>query len=127
MNWPTGAISNWVWGLFAVTILLDVGGQTAFKLGLAPISASRGARFWEALASSPLVVAGVAIYGLEACTWMYVLGHAPMSVVGPMAALSYVGAVVTASRLLRERVSRSRWWGAVLVSVGSACLAASAR
>ena len=124
----TGPVAAWVWAVFAVTIALDVLGQTAFKLGLASIPASRSGRaFWIGVVTSPPIVAGVAGYALEAFTWMVVLGHAPMSVVGPMAALSYVGAVVAGRLFLRERVARVRAAGATLVAIGSALLASTTR
>jgi drug/metabolite transporter (DMT)-like permease len=128
MTVGSAPISPGVWSLFCVTILLDVAGQTAFKMGLGRIpSAVHGAAFWRVLASNGLILGGIALYALEACTWMYVLGHAPLSVVGPMAALSYVGAVIAGATLLDEPVGPGRWWGAALVSLGSALLAVSSQ
>lgn len=90
------------WILFGLTVTLDVFGQTAFKLGLDRIGKTvEGAAFWQAVATSPWVIAGFLGYCVEAVAWMYVLGHAPLSIVGPMAALSYVGAVMT-GRLFLE-------------------------
>ena len=84
-----------IWLLFALTVVLDVWGQTAFKLGLVRISTNAsGAVFWQGVALNPWIITGIAGYAAEAFCWMYVLGHAPLSVVGPMAALAYVGAVL---------------------------------
>lgn len=117
-----------VWAVFALTLSLDVLGQTAFKLGLRAIGdASRGSAFWLAIAKSPWIAAGVAGYAIEAGTWMYVLGHAPMSVVGPMAALAYVGALVAGRVALGERLHADRIGGAMLVTVGAALLALTTR
>ena len=88
------------WFLFGLTVVLDVFGQTAFKLGLDRIGEAQGAAFWRAVATSPFVIAGFLGYCIEAVSWMYVLGHAPLSIAGPMAALSYVGAVLAGSREL---------------------------
>ena len=114
------------WFLFALTVVLDVWGQTAFKLGLDRIEREGGARpFWLAVATSPWVITGFFSYWIEAVCWMYVLGHAPLSVVGPMAALSYVGAVLAGRLFLGERAGRRRWIGAGLVTLGAGMLGAS--
>lgn len=115
-----------IWALFGVTVCLDVWGQTAFKLGLRRIEAAgAGGKFWLDVATSPLIVVGVLSYAIEAVCWMYVIGHAPLSVVGPMAALAYVGAVISGKLFLGEQANRRRWVGAGLVTVGAALLGAS--
>lgn len=114
------------WILFFLTVLLDVFGQTAFKLGLDNIGDTAGPQpFWSAVAASPWVAAGFLGYCVEAVSWMYVLGHAPLSIVGPMAALSYVGAVVTGRIFLGERPRTRRWIGAGLVTLGAGLVGAS--
>ena len=115
-----------IWLLFALTITLDVWGQTAFKLGLAKISHdASGLAFWRQGAFNPWVAGGFIGYAAEAVAWMYVIGHAPLSVVGPMAALAYVGAVLSGKLFLGEHASRRRWAGAALVTLGAALLGAS--
>jgi drug/metabolite transporter (DMT)-like permease len=115
-----------IWLLFASTVVLDVWGQTAFKLGLTGIEKAGLERpFWLSVALSPWIIAGFSGYVVEACCWMYVVGHAPLSVVGPMAALSYVGAVAAGRLFLHERTSATRWAGAGLVTLGACLLAAS--
>ena len=119
-------VSVVVWLLFALTVALDVGGQTAFKLGLDRIGqAAAGRRFWQAVATSPWIIAGFLGYCVEAVAWMFVLGHAPLSVVGPMAALSYVGAVVAGKLVLGERAGRRRWIAAGLITIGAGLVGAS--
>jgi len=114
------------WLLFALTVVLDVFGQTAFKLGLDRIGDDAGGKaFWRAVATSPWVLAGFLGYCVEAVSWMYVLGHAPLSIVGPMAALSYVGAVHTGRLFLGERPRARRWLGAGLVTLGAGLVGAS--
>ncbi len=117
------------WLLFALTVVLDVFGQTAFKLGLDGMDAGdksgAGRLFWRAVATSPWVAAGFLGYCIEAASWMYVLGHAPLSIVGPMAALSYVGTVLTGRLFLGERPRARRWLGAGLVTIGAGLVGAS--
>ena len=111
--------------LFGLTVVLDVFGQTSFKLGLDRIGEAHGAAFWRAVATSPFVIAGFLGYCVEAVSWMYVLGHAPLSIVGPMAALSYVGAVMAGRLFLGERPRARRWLAAGLVTIGAGLVGAS--
>jgi drug/metabolite transporter (DMT)-like permease len=119
------ALSELVWLLFALTVCLDVFGQTAFKLGLERMDEDAGAAFWKAVATSPWIAAGFLGYCVEAVSWMYVVGHAPLSVVGPMATLSYVGAVLSGRLFLGERPKARRWLAAGLVTIGAALVGAS--
>jgi drug/metabolite transporter (DMT)-like permease len=115
-----------VWLLFALTITLNVWGQTAFKRGLNNTAEELdGVAFWRSVATNPWVIGGFLGYCVEACSWMYVMGHAPMSVVGPMAATSYVGVVLTGKVLLGEKAGRRRWIGAALVTLGAALVGTS--
>jgi drug/metabolite transporter (DMT)-like permease len=119
-------MTQMIWALFGVTVGLDVWGQTAFKLGLRRIEAGDpDVNFWLGVARNPFIIAGVLGYAVEAVCWMYVIGHTPLSVVGPMAALAYVGAVVAGKFFLGEQTSRRRWLGAGLVTIGAAFLGAS--
>jgi drug/metabolite transporter (DMT)-like permease len=114
------------WVLFGLTVLLDVFGQTAFKLGLDGIAdGAAGRTFWRGVATSPWILAGFGGYCVEAVSWMYVLGHAPLSIVGPMAALSYVGAVLAGRLFLGERPRARRWFAAGLVTLGAGLVGAS--
>lgn len=118
-------MSALVWGLFALTVILDVFGQTAFKLGLDRLGETGGLAFWRALLRSPWIAAGFLGYCVEAVSWMYVVGHAPLSVVGPMAALSYVGAVLSGRLFLGETPRPRRWIAAGLVTIGAGLVGAS--
>lgn len=119
-------MTAFAWVLFSLTVLLDVFGQTAFKLGLETIAdGAAGRTFWRGVATSPWIVAGFLGYCVEAASWMYVLGHAPLSIVGPMAALSYVGAVLTGRLFLGEQPRARRWIAAGLVTLGAGLVGAS--
>ena len=118
-------MSGLVWGLFALTVVLDVFGQTAFKLGLDRLHQDEGLVFWRAVARSPWIGAGFAGYCVEAVSWMYVIGHAPLTVVGPMAAMSYVGAVLSGRLFLGETPKPRRWIAAGLVTLGAGMVGAS--
>ena len=109
--------------LFALTILLDVAGQTAFKLGLA----RTGGSLWRHVATSPAALAGIGFYSVEIVLWLAVLSQAPLSVAFPAAALAYCGVLATSRFILGETVSPRRWLGALIITLGVAlvCLSAS--
>lgn len=114
------------WFLFGLTVILDVVGQTLFKLGLdRNEDGLAGWAFWAAVAGNPWIFAGIASYAVEAVCWMFVLGHAPLSAVGPMAALSYVAAIVAGRLFLGERAGRRRWLAAGLITLGAGLVGAS--
>ncbi|MCW5748222.1 MAG: EamA family transporter [Alphaproteobacteria bacterium] len=115
-------MSAWVLGLFSTTVLLDVVGQLLFKIGLSrlPAPMPSGWRFFAAIGASPAVIAGVAAYTVEAVLWLAVLQHAPLSLVFPLASLSYCGVVLAGRLVLGETVSRRRWLGAAVVTAGVA-------
>lgn len=108
--------------LFAATILLDVAGQTAFKLGLS----SHDGPLWRKVLTNPTTLAGVAAYALEILLWLAVLSEAPLSVAFPVAALAYCGVLLTSRFVLGERVSARRWLGASVITLGVALVCISA-
>ena len=115
-----------VWTLFLMTVCLEVAGQTVFKIGTSAFpDALSGLALWKATFLNPWIVGGIVIYFVEASLWLFVLASAPLSAVGPMAALSYVGVGLVGRFLLQERLSQRRWLGIGLVSAGAALIAAT--
>jgi drug/metabolite transporter (DMT)-like permease len=108
--------------LTALSILLDVIGQLAFKLGLDQLPEHEGGfrlgRFWRQIAGAPLLWCGVSAYVIEFITWLFVLSLAPLSLIFPAASLSYVGVVLGGRLVLGETVSRRRWLGTLVITTG---------
>lgn len=108
--------------LTALSILLDVIGQLAFKLGLDKLPEQVGGfrllGFWRQIAAAPLLWAGVGAYTVEFVVWLGVLSLAPLSLVFPAASLSYCGVVLGGRVVLGEKVSRRRWLGTLIITVG---------
>ncbi len=115
--------------LVVLSLVLDIGGQLLFKIGLNKLEAQgfdAGAHFWLALARSPWLIGGVVSYAVEIPMWTAVLGLLPLSVAFPIASLSYCGVVAGAHFVLGEKVSARRWLATVLIAVGVAMVAGSA-
>ena len=108
---------------FAATVALDVAGQVAFKLGL---NAVQEGPLWRRVLASPATMAGVAAYGLELVLWLVVLSVADLSVAYPAGALAYGGVLLASRIVLKEPVSRRRWLGAGIITLGVALVCASA-
>lgn len=108
--------------LIALSVLLDVVGQLAFKLGLDRLPEQEGGfrlrSFWVQLAGAPLLWCGVGAYVIEFITWLLALSLAPLSLVFPAASLSYVGVVLGGHLVLGETVSRRRWLGTLVITTG---------
>ena len=108
--------------LIAFSILLDVIGQLAFKLGLDRLPEQDGGfrlrGFWLQLMAAPLLWAGIVAYIVEFLVWLEVLSLAPLSVACPAASLSYCGVVLAGRLVLGETVSRRRWLGTLVITGG---------
>jgi drug/metabolite transporter (DMT)-like permease len=110
--------------LIAATILLDVFGQLGFKLGLnrADVSDSSAAGhvFWLRLFTQPWLLFGIAAYALEFFLWLAVLSRIELSIAFPLASLSYCGVLLASRVVLGEKISRRRWTGCGLITLGAA-------
>jgi drug/metabolite transporter (DMT)-like permease len=66
---------------------------------------------------SPLVLLGLALYGIGALTWIAVLSRLHLSYAYPFLALNFVLIALVSSVVLGEPISTARWIG-----IGCICL-----
>lgn len=108
--------------LVAFSIVLDVIGQLCFKVGLDRLPELEGGfrlnAFWAQVFNAPMLWAGIAAYVIEFFVWLEARSRAPLSLLFPAAALAYCGVVFAGSVLLGEHVSRRRWLGTLVITVG---------
>ncbi|MEK0316106.1 EamA family transporter [Cohnella sp. 56] len=109
--------------MLALNILLLVGGQIAWKYGL---DRAGGLSLHNLLPTlfSPLILLGIALYGLATVLWLAVLSRLPLSAAYPLQSLAYVLGIVLAWALFGESVPITRWIGAGIVILGVAVIAA---
>lgn len=100
-------------------ILLLVSGQIMFKLGLM----KSGGLVWSKLLVSPLIIGGIALYGLATILWFAVLTRLPLSVAYPLQALAYVLALVPAYFLFHESITTTKVAGIIVILIGVYLLA----
>jgi drug/metabolite transporter (DMT)-like permease len=116
--------------LIAATLFLDVFGQLGFKLGLNRIgdqnASAASAAFWLRLFGEPWLLAGIGAYAVEFFLWLAVLSRVELSIAFPLASLSYCGVLLASRVVLGERISRRRWSGCGLITIGAALVCAGA-
>ena len=114
--------------LIALSVLCDVSGQLAFKRGINSLPRhDQGFRLWHVWRDFlvvPWLWLGAAIYGVELGVWLGVLSRIPLSFAFPLASLNFCGVLLTSRFLLHEPVSRRRWLGAALITLGVALVGA---
>lgn len=108
--------------LVAFSIVLDVIGQLCFKMGLDRLPELEGGfrlnAFWGQVFNAPLLWAGIGAYVIEFFVWLEALSRAPLSLLFPAAALAYCGVVLVGRLVLGETVSRRRWLGTLVITLG---------
>ena len=108
--------------LVAFSIVLDVIGQLCFKVGLDRLPELEGGfrlnAFWGQVFNAPLLWAGIGAYVIEFFVWLEALSRAPLSLLFPAAALAYCGVVCAGKVFLGEHVSRRRWMGTLVITLG---------
>jgi drug/metabolite transporter (DMT)-like permease len=112
---------------FVLSILCDVSGQICFKFGAdrLPAEASLLGKA-HAILTSPPLIAGICIYAVEVIVWLKILSEAPLTVAFPIASLNFLGVTLASAAILREKVGRRQWLGAVVVTIGVAIVAGTA-
>ena len=109
--------------LILTSILSSVAGQTAIKLGVEqPAAAARlaggGLGVIAAIFSSPLVLAGLGLYGVGALAWIGVLSRLDLSRAYPFLALNFVLIALVSRFFLGEEIPLLRWLGIGCIVAG---------
>lgn len=106
----------------ALSIVSSVIAQTAFKLGLStpgPTQTAPGVlALLTTILGSPLVLTGLALYGVGALAWIHVLSRVPLSYAYPFLALNFLLITLTSCFVLGESVSSMRWIGVSVICIG---------
>jgi drug/metabolite transporter (DMT)-like permease len=102
--------------LAAVAQLTLKHGMNQVRDGFGPVGAN--AASLRAVATTPAVWVGLALFGLSALVWLAVLSRASLSFAYPFAALTYVLIVLFDRFVLEENVPALRWGGVGFIIVG---------
>lgn len=106
-------MSSHLTGIFFVlfSVCLESAGQLSLKTSASRVT---GAAFKETL-----LALGIALFAWEALTWTLALHHIDVSIAYPMSSLSFVVIALCSQLLLKEKITRERWIGIVLIVLGT--------
>jgi drug/metabolite transporter (DMT)-like permease len=110
--------------LIVASVMLAGVAQITLKAGVNRVTEAQGgelrvnAEALTAIATSWVVLAGLALFGLSAVLWIFALSKASLSFAYPFAALGYVLIVGFSVFVLHETVPPLRWLGVAFICVG---------
>lgn len=112
------------WGAFAlvfISVSLSALGQTAFKVGVGDTATAPDANFWVktlGMVFSPMVLLGLALYGVGTVFWLFALRQLDLSLAYPFVAMSFVMVAGSGMFFLGEPVQPTRLLGLGLIIIG---------
>ncbi len=119
-------------GVFIVvfsSVSLSALAQTAFKLGVSRVEIVATASLLNkamAFVFSPLVLLGLALYGIGTVLWLFALRQLDLSIAYPFVAMSFVMVTVLSAVVLGERIELMQMAGLSLIIVGLLLIARAA-
>lgn len=121
-----------VLALILISVLLSASSQILIKIGVsspllqqAMLTETELPKLALALALNPLVLGGIACFGLSALFWIFVLSKIDVSLAYPCVALGVVVTVLSGYFFLGEPVSMLRAVGVGVIIVGVLTVAMS--
>ncbi|HEY8585412.1 MAG TPA: EamA family transporter [Rhodanobacter sp.] len=114
----SGALSWLVGSLWLVNIVLDSGGQLAFKAAAGDRRAGAGLARWRHMASRPWLWLGIGCYVFEFLVWLAFLSLIPLSQGVLLGSINIVAIMLAGRALFGERLTRLRVTGMLLVTLG---------
>lgn len=114
----TGSLSALVASLWLTNIVLDTGGQLAFKAAAGDPTAGDGLARWKHMASRPWLWLGVGCYVIEFVVWIAFLSLIPLSEGVLLGSINIVVIMVAGRFLFGEKLTRLRVLGIALVTLG---------
>jgi drug/metabolite transporter (DMT)-like permease len=74
---------------------------------------------------SPMVILGLALYGVGALLWLFVLGRVPLSMAYPFVGLGFILTMLAGALVLGEHVTPLRIGGTLMIALGCVFVARS--
>ena len=114
------ALSPLVVTLWILNVLVDSGGQLAFKAAASEPGHRNGTQRWRFMLARPWLWVGIACYVAEFLVWLAFLSLVPLSDGVLLGSINIVAIMILGRVLFREKLAPMRVAGIVLVSVGVA-------
>jgi drug/metabolite transporter (DMT)-like permease len=119
------------WWLVVLSITSSVAAQTIIKLGVSHSGAANETSNLLSLIvlilQSPILLLGLALFGIGALAWIAVLSRFHLSVVYPFLALNMFLVPLISTFLLGETVPVGGWGGIFIICVGILIVSRSSR
>jgi len=108
--------------LIVFSVSLAALGQLLLKLGMVKVGrvsslASAPSMILNALLN-PIVLSGLAVFGISALSWLVVLSRVKLSIAYPMVSLGYVAVVFFSWLIFKESVKPVTIMGCLAIAVG---------
>lgn len=106
--------------IWTLNVVLDTGGQLAFKAAAGDPDAGDGLARWRHMAGRPWIWIGVGCYVFEFLAWIAFLSLVPLSEGVLLGSINIVAIMLAGRWLFGEAITRLRLAGILLVSLGVA-------
>lgn len=108
--------------LIVFSVSLAALGQLLLKLGMIKVGrvsglASAPSMILNALLN-PIIISGLAVFGISALSWLVVLSRVKLSIAYPMVSLGYVAVVFFSWLIFKESVKPVTIMGCLAIAVG---------
>ncbi|WP_369927124.1 EamA family transporter [Xanthomonas sp. NCPPB 2632] len=113
-----------VLALWIANVVLDTGGQLAFKAAAGDERAGDGLARWRYMLARPWIWTGIGCYVAEFLVWIAFLSLVPLSEGVLLGSINIVAIMIAGRVLFRERLSPLRVTGILLVAAGVAIVGA---
>ena len=113
-------VSTLVVALWVLNMVLDTGGQLAFKAAAGDPAAGDGVARWKYMALRPWLWLGIACYVIEFLSWIAFLSLGPLSRGILLGSINIVAIMIAGRFLFGEKLTRLRLAGILLVTLGVA-------
>lgn len=111
--------------LILLSVSMSAGAQLCLKLGVQKVKADGAVSVVMGYMTSPFVVGGLALYGLGAFVWLFVLSRIELSAAYPFVGLGFIMTMLIGAFALGENVNATRIAGTLLIAAGCLCVARS--
>ena len=106
--------------LWMLNVLVDSGGQLAFKAAASEPGHRNGTERWRFMLARPWLWVGIACYVAEFLVWLAFLSLVPLSDGVLLGSINIVAIMILGRVLFREKLAPMRVAGIALVSIGVA-------
>ena len=106
--------------LWILNVLVDSGGQLAFKAAASEPGHRNGTERWRFMLARPWLWVGIACYVAEFLVWLAFLSLVPLSDGVLLGSINIVAIMILGRVLFREKLAPMRVAGIALVSIGVA-------